>query len=147
MTGQELFSQESEILGAQFGINPIKNLESSNESVVYNIMIRNIDRGEDAEFQSSRKQLEISKSPVSRRSLHRLSPTERFILYETSKRNQNKKAVINLTRRWAMLQMVRDDSSQSSTVDKTNKLLGKQSKILKWGEMKFPVKLWTQRDW
>ena len=43
MMRQELFSQESEILEAHFGINPIENLESSDESVQYNDMIRNIE--------------------------------------------------------------------------------------------------------
>ena len=32
MMRQELFSPESEILEAHFGINPIENLESSDES-------------------------------------------------------------------------------------------------------------------
>ena len=42
MMRQELFSEESEILEAHFGINPIENLESTDESSEYNTMILTI---------------------------------------------------------------------------------------------------------
>ena len=43
MTRQELFSEESEILEAHFGTNPVENLESTDESAEYEIMIQNIE--------------------------------------------------------------------------------------------------------
>ena len=43
MMRQELFSQESEILEAHFGINLIENLESSDEFAEYNVIIQNIE--------------------------------------------------------------------------------------------------------
>ena len=44
MTRQELFSQESEeTLEAHFGINPVENLESTDESAEFEIMIQSIE--------------------------------------------------------------------------------------------------------
>ena len=43
MTRQELFGELVETLVAHFGINPIENLESTNESAEYNVMIHDIE--------------------------------------------------------------------------------------------------------
>ena len=42
-TRQKLFSQESETLEAHFGTNPVENLESTDVSTEYNVMIQNIE--------------------------------------------------------------------------------------------------------
>ena len=140
MTRQESFSQESEILEAHFEINPIENLESTDESAEYNVMIgkleeriQNFDRhGSNWRFRES--SLLTFTSPT--------ITVERFIPYETSKRNQNqlRKPVINLKNedkqcfKWCVMK-ARNPVDKNS--ERIAKLLREKSKIPKWGDMKF----------
>ena len=95
MIWHELFSQETEILEAHFGINPIENLDKTDESAEYNVMIQNIEervqnfnqRGSNWRFQRILS-LDVHFTDY--------LPLRDSSFIELPKELKNKKAVINL---------------------------------------------------
>ena len=145
MTRQELFSQESEeTLEAHFGINPVENLESTDESAEYEIMIQNIEeriqnfnqRGSNWRFQRILS-LDVHFTDY--------LPLRGSSFIELPKGLKSKKAVINMKNedqqcfKWCVTRALNPVNKDPQRI---TKLLRKQSRIsLKWGGMKFPVKV------
>ena len=142
-TRQKLFSQESETLEAHFGTNPVENLESTDVSAEYNAMIQRIEeriqnfnqRGSNWRFQRILF-LDVHFTDY--------LPLRGSSYSELPKELKYKSAVINMKNedqqcfKWCVMWAPNpvDKGPQRIT-----KLLRKQSKILKWGDLKFPVKL------
>ena len=143
MTRQELFSQQSETSEAHFGINPIENLESTDESAEYNVMIHGIEeriqnfnlRGSNWRFQS-----------VLSLDFHFTDylPLRGSSYIEPPKLIKDKKAVINMKNddeqcfKWCVTRAL---NPVDKNAERITKLLREESNSLRWGDMKFPVGL------
>ena len=143
ITRQELFSQRGEVLETHFGINPIENLESTDESAEYGVMIHGIEetiqnfnrRGSNWRFQ---RVLSLDAHFTD------YLPLRGSSFIELPKAIKDKKAVINMKNddrkcfKWCVTRAL---NPVDKNAERITRLLREQSQILRWGGMKFPVKL------
>ena len=143
MTRQELFSQRGEVLETHFGINPIENLESTDESAEYGVMIHGIEetiqnfnrRGSNWRFQRVLS-LDVHFTDY--------LPLRGSSFIELPKAIKDKNAVINMKNddrqcfKWCVTRAL---NPVDKNAERITRLLREQSQTLRWGGMKFPVKL------